>query len=1432
MHYNSFKSRCLRVMLLSLVFLLTAGQLNAKVVYFKNIIPDKSPWEQPYVHYFGGQDGTSWPGKAMEHVEGDWWKYDIGNNNGVIFNNGNNGQQTHDLVANSDTETAFVCSHWDEGKLQGNWTTYTEPTPVGQNYYLKHPWGGGNWEWKQLTANGDGTYSVIAQYGNNGCDWNTKGEDNGKSWIGQSEITFVGNPASGDQCKFTFNPSTKALTITKLGAEAINEIYIFGSLDFGETWDDSYGAGRKMTDAGNGIFTYDFTMGFSGQTYYAFHAKTNYDNYKFLRNDVNTEVALGGTAAYAMYSDRDDKSYSTNGFLKNGRYRITVNTNDKTIGIVLLEEPAYTPVYSTVYIFGDIADKKWDENKCSILLNDNKGIFSYAFRYEQGMGNGWAFRVQKADDSSWKTICNNSADLTLENELDINEHSTRGDVAYYSNHMQPGHVYTVYLNTNTGKVYLREGGKYGIPVYPRGVHSEAELDAYDFTANPVVYLVSNMLNNNRVTPEWQMVRDANGNYHLDGFAARTGKGKNNYRARVYTAKDEFFETAAVELDFDDNNANLSEGKLYNASVTVSDGNYTLSLTEDASAQGRMPFIGLVGYAMQQDQDYKTPRAFEGHPATVSTSKGWQEAWLQYDENGNLVKDREGNVMYTTMWPPKNPVYFTANIGGERLYTSENMTFKPVTSENGTYVGKTGADWMNELKSGEEAEAYNGLNLDANTVYYRYVVPEIWYVGSAKIWTGWNGEAINDSGWKAMWSYHRNWGYSNRKSSDTDGTGIDAETTYGVSTAEGSNGNFKFDNPTYFKTIEFFYSTEHPNTGSKIYTTLAFGNAQIEAQSHKNNDKYDYGQYKPSVKPGEGVNVASYIIRCYDAATGKLVTLNNGIVAQGEGNPSNTNFLNDREGLAEGKYYYEMEVVFNIEGTDKQRTTTVRSNPFIIHFPGVYTLEPVAQQLAQMGTDPNGYVSYSTSNEAIYHVTLNEAGEIERIAPVAEGERAELYKNNFGKNEGINWSDKVLVVAPVPAQFKLDAEKAEPAVSLETISTYDVTDNGTHKVVAKRNDGSLAYVANANNFDSKAFNAVMKYQDITTSAPKVSEGKAVTVEMMRPNPKTEAANVTVEKVTNTDNITVDGKAVATDYYKVCVNLNFGNANVTANSDQPAFMVYNGTSSKLYTAEAGKSYFTLSYAAVDPVEFTKANVEVAAVYKDKAGNYTLAANMGDAVSANAQMTGFVKDAVTEISKFELANVVDKDEANHLYVTKLATATTGKDNINGTDLDVDQYRMRFKIDEQPVAMATYFNSDTLNFEIENVNSFDPKDAIELNYSSAAKKATVYIAPMYPVLVNGTMTVNNLVAVTSSAAGAPVLKAEPMYIALYGNEAQNEIEATEGGTGGIVTGINDITSKDVQSVRFVNVAGQMSDKPFEGMNIMVTTYTDGTITTAKVIK
>ena len=57
----------------------------------------------------------------------------------------------------------------------------------------------------------------------------------------------------------------------------------------------------------------------------------------------------------------------------------------------------------------------------------------------------------------------------------------------------------------------------------------------------------------------------------------------------------------------------------------------------------------------------------------------------------------------------------------------------------------------------------------------------------------------------------------------------------------------------------------------------------------------------------------------------------------------------------------------------------------------------------------------------------------------------------------------------------------------------------------------------------------------------------------------------------------------------------------------------------------------------------------------------------------------------------------------------------------------------------------------------------------------------------------------------------------------------------GSIITGIGAVkmdVNREVVGVTYVNTIGQMSSTPWQGVNIVVTRYSDGSTTTQKVIK
>ena len=64
-------------------------------------------------------------------------------------------------------------------------------------------------------------------------------------------------------------------------------------------------------------------------------------------------------------------------------------------------------------------------------------------------------------------------------------------------------------------------------------------------------------------------------------------------------------------------------------------------------------------------------------------------------------------------------------------------------------------------------------------------------------------------------------------------------------------------------------------------------------------------------------------------------------------------------------------------------------------------------------------------------------------------------------------------------------------------------------------------------------------------------------------------------------------------------------------------------------------------------------------------------------------------------------------------------------------------------------------------------------------------------------------------------------------------EINTTlKGGSDQIITVVNDLNYREVEQVKYYSPTGMVSDRPFDGVNVVVTRYTDGTTSTAKVVK
>lgn len=1211
-----------------------------------------------------------------------------------------------------------------------------------------HMWNGGegtNFPGKAMTNLGDGWYSIDA---------------------GSNKNILFNNGSDKEKTRDLQIPQNESAAAYVDGVDGVDGKWETVTYNLYHPWNgDGYWSQQSLTDDGDGFYSLRGKWGNAGCELYCY---------------------INGSSVGASYWIEKENITLENNPQKGDECTFTYNPADKSL-TVTKGEPL---PYKEVYIFGGVNVNEWNNTGKYAKMECNEGVYTYNFTYD-GKNNLWAFYARRKNGTATYLVQDaevQNAEVTPSTPQEFKEMDNRNGKVFSYSRLRAGRNYTIKLNCNDNVVSIvKNVTRSEIPVYPNGVSTESELKAYDFKANPVYYLVAQVLNDNRPTPEWQMEKGADGKYHINGFAMRNTNciGNNNREDGVAVCQ---YTSANSYIDLDEQTLNnlpenpLSEGRLFNATFDPETGKLTFE--EDPSANQKMPFISLVGYMMQQDAEYPTPRGVEGKPAGVTTATGWQEAWLQYDAEGNLLKDRKGNVMYSTMWPPKNPVYFTANAGGERHYSSDQMTFSPVKAA-GKYVAKTGAEWERELKASDNADAYQGLDLADDSTYYRYVVDDIWYVGAGKIWTGWAGQTVNQDGKQvAQWSNHRNWGYKDKKATDTEGTSIDPETTYGVSTEEGANGNFLFKQPTFFKTIEFFYDNNDPQKASKIYTTLAYGSASIAAQSNKDKEDgaYKKGSYQPSVSVPEGVTVTGYTIYRYDATTNQLAPIGDdgGNVAEGKTNPNSETFTFDNEGLADGRYYYVLKVDFS-----NGRSSKVRSNPFIIYHPGEYTLDANGYQLVKLDKAVNGYeyVTYnSKENGEMYLVNI--ANDAVAAYEVLGSDKRDDVKALLSKNEGIKWTDKVFVYAPVPSSFKVDAEKDNSTVNLEDITGYTL---GT-TTVAPFNTKELVKLDNKDNFAQRTYKAVMNYKETDPNnkdvkTDKSTLGKENITMMQMPNVKAQGSTVKVTKITNSEELNIiDGDATkkkACNYYEVTLELNFDDPNVIT-AKAPRFKI----GDKVYEGmNAGTHSITI--ACVNPLDFANAaDITVDAVYYDGT-NYTLPATIGEAAVLKADKAKF---QVLAYPKIEFVDAItSKMLGKHVVaVTEMHTIMNGADKISETPLDDEYYNVEFAIDDHTTPdFNQILTKEDINFKgvLENKGDYWIWSKFHVFDNTTGKdnvKFRAEVTPMYVAHVTNQASTENLQIIS----GETPVTAESTYVALNG-KPDNYIKE-----GSIQTGVTDINT------------------------------------------
>lgn len=124
--------------------------------------------------------------------------------NGQAIKNGTGGGQggynTHSWKFTGTSGIIKICCAESSDR---EWYPYVWVEESAPTIKFKHPWNGGSWSEQTATKQNDGTYTYDGKYGNNN---GFNAGPSGKYKYNASQTTVEGSPATGDMCRFIWNP--------------------------------------------------------------------------------------------------------------------------------------------------------------------------------------------------------------------------------------------------------------------------------------------------------------------------------------------------------------------------------------------------------------------------------------------------------------------------------------------------------------------------------------------------------------------------------------------------------------------------------------------------------------------------------------------------------------------------------------------------------------------------------------------------------------------------------------------------------------------------------------------------------------------------------------------------------------------------------------------------------------------------------------------------------------------------------------------------------------------------------------------------------------------------------------------------------------------------------------------------------------------------
>ena len=928
-----------------------------------------------------------------------------------------------------------------------------------------------DWNGYKLFPNSDG---ASASVGNNTIDnYTTDGSDPNKAWAFKS--------TSSQPVTFTVDFSNASNPVLNITQDSGTTYYLKGLGDW-------VGQGRAFSGSGNTLTldvdswnsSWDFKV-FDGSSYFG-PGDVTLDSGK--SEDVSSDVR----GNMKLASGASGKNVSFTLTLNNGKPSTLTASWDGGGGggdVVTTDK---------VKIIGDFTlagyGIDWSDGTNTHPAGDSE--YTYTFTPTKEDGDKVVYFRVKIDGTEYGP--NWSENVGAPSDPSYNEAKVKtspGDLCW-KNGFSAGKTYTIKVilnyNNNSGdhRVIMFEGKPNvwearALPCFPQGITNETQLAASEYASEPLFYLQSMVLNDNQITPEYQMIKQTDGTYTLE-FTYRNTKTQDESKTaetEQYIWVEGFDNYKAMSKQYDKQASNdltdsktFKEGMRYKATFDPTTGKLTLT-----SLGVRMPFISMIGAEWTQRVKESTP------DADRTTDMGWQEAWIQYGSDKQPLKDRSGKVMYNTMWPPLHEIFFQSK------FKDKNEKDHDITLGSNQLVfkrgeTKTGAEWKADSRfsgfekgdldyttsfdanNAETKQYKDKLVLDDSKTYTVYTVDDMWINGKVKMWTGWGGCTFNDK--TANWTWHSNWGHFGKSE---DPVQIDVESTVPLFNEK---GDIKYEYPTYLKKVYFFYENEDPSVyrHSVFFSELATGGAQIMAEAR---DNFTYGKYEPQLtdydnisdRPLKSITITSYASDDTEYKNPLFVVYNKSFNDKTVADWASCftydedTWVYDTKVYANGNYKYKMVVTYNDANKGDQPIEVV-SNPFTI-FRGEATATLKAYQLVKVlePTDGYNYLTYDPNpkegDNKVYKVKVivekpnNVIGGVNSISDEKaldfdinpkyveskELTTDEITALNFGDGSKYRFSCKVLLVGNIVGQNITSYELLEP--ELVDIEKYIVGD---------------------------------------------------------------------------------------------------------------------------------------------------------------------------------------------------------------------------------------------------------------------------------------------------------------------------------------------------------------------------------------------------------